>query len=41
MNIKDCKICKNLLKVNNDKFICKILKINIEEIESCIFKEGE
>lgn len=39
MKIKDCSKCKNLLKVNSDKFICKILKTNIEEVESCIFKE--
>lgn len=39
MKIKDCNKCKNLLKVNEGKFICKILKINIAEVECCIFKE--
>lgn len=37
MKIKDCSICKNLLKVSENKFICKIYKVNIEEIEECIF----
>lgn len=37
MKLIKCKNCKSLLKVNNKKFICKILKINIEEIEECNF----
>lgn len=39
MKIKNCKNCKNLLKVNENKFICKILRTDIEEIETCMFKE--
>lgn len=41
MKTKQCNNCKNLLKVNEDKFLCKILKINIEEVENCIFKEDK
>lgn len=37
MAVKHCSICKNLLKINENKFICKIYKINIEEREECIF----
>lgn len=37
MKTKQCSNCKNLLKVNEEKFICKILKTNIEEIEECNF----
>lgn len=39
MKIKACKNCKNLQKVNVNKYICKIYKVNIEEIEECILKE--
>lgn len=41
MKTANCKNCKNLLKVNEEKFICKVLKTNIEEVESCIFKEDK
>lgn len=39
MNIKACNNWKNLLKVNTNKYICKILKTDVNEIDKCIFKE--
>lgn len=39
MTIRSCKNCKNLLKVNPEKHICKIAKVDITEIENCIFKD--